>query len=371
MTKVRHVLGISGGKDSAALAIYLRNKYPELDIEYYFGDTGKELKETYKFIDNLEIYLGKKITRLRAIKEGPVDPFDYFLKWIYNSYLPSPKVRWCTRHLKLEPFEKDFVKDDLVVSYVAIRGDEDRKGYISHKPNIQSIFPFRKNIWGEEVISKVINNDNIQQVAELYKQIADDGKREFMIGIVKKPLSLYFDKEQKLSALQNLSIPTFNKVVFEFLKAMDCPLSKVAYFPLLDNEDIFERDDIFRLLEGSGVGKPEYYKKIPFEVSGQKGTYFRSRSGCYFCFFQKKIEWVWLYEQHRDLFLKAMEYEKDGYTWKENERLKDLIQPGRIKQVKEEYLEKTREICSNKKSNKLLDILLDKSEGEGCEACFV
>ena len=27
MNKVRHVLGISGGKDSAALAIYLKDKY--------------------------------------------------------------------------------------------------------------------------------------------------------------------------------------------------------------------------------------------------------------------------------------------------------------------------------------------------------
>lgn len=27
---VRHILGISGGKDSAALAIYLKKKYPQL-----------------------------------------------------------------------------------------------------------------------------------------------------------------------------------------------------------------------------------------------------------------------------------------------------------------------------------------------------
>ena len=46
MNNVRHVLGISGGKDSSALAIYLRNNYPELDIDYYFADTGKELKLT-------------------------------------------------------------------------------------------------------------------------------------------------------------------------------------------------------------------------------------------------------------------------------------------------------------------------------------
>jgi 3'-phosphoadenosine 5'-phosphosulfate sulfotransferase (PAPS reductase)/FAD synthetase len=64
MTKVRHVLGISGGKDSAALAIYMKNKYPNLDIEYYTSDTGKELDETYQLIENLEIYLGKKILRI-------------------------------------------------------------------------------------------------------------------------------------------------------------------------------------------------------------------------------------------------------------------------------------------------------------------
>ena len=44
MTKpTRHLLGISGGKDSAALAIYLRHKHPELQLEYYFCYTGKEL----------------------------------------------------------------------------------------------------------------------------------------------------------------------------------------------------------------------------------------------------------------------------------------------------------------------------------------
>jgi tRNA(Ile)-lysidine synthase TilS/MesJ len=32
---VRNILGISGGKDSAALAIYLKQKYQLLKIEYY------------------------------------------------------------------------------------------------------------------------------------------------------------------------------------------------------------------------------------------------------------------------------------------------------------------------------------------------
>ena len=59
MTKVRHILGISGGKDSAALAIYMNQRYPELDMEYFFTDTGEELPEVYEFISRLEGYLGK------------------------------------------------------------------------------------------------------------------------------------------------------------------------------------------------------------------------------------------------------------------------------------------------------------------------
>jgi len=68
MKKVRHVLGISGGKDSAALAIYLKSKYPELSnqIEYYFTDTGKELDETYELIEELQTYLGRPIVKLTA-----------------------------------------------------------------------------------------------------------------------------------------------------------------------------------------------------------------------------------------------------------------------------------------------------------------
>ena len=57
--KVRHVLGISGGKDSAALAMYMKTHHPEIDMEYYFSDTGKELDETYDavlaLIDGLDL----------------------------------------------------------------------------------------------------------------------------------------------------------------------------------------------------------------------------------------------------------------------------------------------------------------------------
>jgi 3'-phosphoadenosine 5'-phosphosulfate sulfotransferase (PAPS reductase)/FAD synthetase len=80
VTKVRHVLGISGGKDSAALAIYMKQRYPALDIQYYSCDTGKELDETYQLIENLEVFLGKKIQLLKAVQHPNENPFDFHLK---------------------------------------------------------------------------------------------------------------------------------------------------------------------------------------------------------------------------------------------------------------------------------------------------
>jgi 3'-phosphoadenosine 5'-phosphosulfate sulfotransferase (PAPS reductase)/FAD synthetase len=368
MSKIRHLLGISGGKDSAALAIYMKQKYPNLDIEYYTCDTGKELEETYKLISNLEGYLGKKIIRLIAAKNSPEDSFDHFLK-MYGGFLPSSNARWCTKVLKLVPFE-EFVGDDPVISYVGIRGDEDREGYISKKANIQSIFPFRRNIWSEDVINKVLSNSNLDLLVQLYSKYMDlTTEKHFSDQVVTAPVSQRFHQSQKLESLLNKNTSVFNKVVFEFLKATSYPLAKENEFPLIDNEEVLVRDDIFRILEESGVGVPEYYKKVDFEVKGKTGQYSRSRSGCYFCFFQQKIEWVWLYEQHPDRFAKAMEYEKDGYTWCQDETLAELIQPDRMQRIKEEYLKRS-ERNSQIKSPYLLDIL-SEAEGEGCAACFI
>ena len=64
---VKHLLGISGGKDSAALALYLNKRHPDIDVEYYTCDTGKELQETYDLIDRLESALGKPIVKYQLV----------------------------------------------------------------------------------------------------------------------------------------------------------------------------------------------------------------------------------------------------------------------------------------------------------------
>src|SRR5512145_1935011 len=92
---IRHILSLSGGKDSTALAIYMRDRVPEM--EYVFCDTGKELRETYEYLDRVKTYLGKPIVSLSADRD-----FDHWLD-VYGGYLPSSRMRWCTRQLKIRP----------------------------------------------------------------------------------------------------------------------------------------------------------------------------------------------------------------------------------------------------------------------------
>ena len=256
---VRHILGLSGGKDSTALAIYMRDRVPEM--EYFFCDTGAELPETYEYLAKLEVYLGKKIMRLSSDRT-----FDHWLK-VYRGTLPSPQMRWCTKVLKIEPLEK-WIGTDKAISYVGLRADEaSRKGYMSTKQHMMSVFPF-----------------------------IDDG---------------------------------------------------------------LELRDIENLLIESGLGKPAYYD-------------WRSRSGCYFCFYQRKQEWIALHDKHPNLFDKAIDYENKlgfednssntGYTWSNGESLPELI--ARRSLVKD-FIGKAS------KSSLLIDVLDDKSDDDFCASCHL
>ncbi len=257
--KIRHILSLSGGKDSTALAIYMQGKIPE--VEYVFCDTGEELPETYDYLEKLEAFLGESIIRL-----NPDRPFKHFLD-IYGGILPDARARWCTRMLKLRPFEH-YIGNDQAISYIAIRSDEEhRKGYISKKNNIEVCYPF---------ITDGIN-----------------------------------------------------------------------------------RDGVYQILKQSGLGLPEYYQ-------------WRSRSGCYFCFFQQKIEWVGLLEKHPELFEKAAAFEKDGqnggerFTWIETESLHELSNPKRVEEIKRNFKKRVDKEGEDV-SGKLIDLL----SGDGNEACTI
>jgi 3'-phosphoadenosine 5'-phosphosulfate sulfotransferase (PAPS reductase)/FAD synthetase len=237
----------------------MKDRVPEM--EYIFTDTGKELPETYEYLNMLEAFLGKPIVRLNAERD-----FDHWLK-VYGGYLPSSRMRWCTRQLKLKPFEA-YVGEGPVISYVGIRADEDREGYISTKPNIKAVFPFK--------------------------------------------------------------------------------------------EDGIGRADVLRLLQESGLGLPRYYE-------------WRTRSGCFFCFFQRKNEWAGLLKHHPELFEEARAYEKtdpntgERYTWQQGESLAELASEERLAAIRGQEARKAR-----RNSSSLMGILGDLGEDDEDEAaCLI
>ena len=291
MADTRHVVAFSGGKDSSALAIYLHDparwrralgksglseRAPLTQAEYVFCDTGTELDETYAYLDRLEAYLGRPIQRLSAEAPPGQTPFDHHLQ-LYGGFLPSAQMRWCTRKLKLEPYER-YVGDDPVVSYVGIRGDEpDRVGYVSTKPNIETVFPFKE------------------------------------YGVVKA--------------------------------------------------------DVYRILDESVVGMPGYYD-------------WRSRSGCYFCFYQRRSEWVGLMENHPHLFELARAYEKgdaesgDRYTWSGTESLDELAAPERVAEIKRRTAARAARLSARRGGSTLLEQFYDEvrdaeDDDAGCSICHL
>ena len=152
--KIKHVLGLSGGKDSSALALYVKETRPEIDMEYFFTDTGYELPETNEFVDQLEEKLGQEIHRLNHRSLNHIEgrgekDFAHLLKE-HGNYLPSQRDRWCTIQMKLKPFERwvdEFIKEGFkILNYVGIRADEpNRTGFMTIDKPIESVFPFRED----------------------------------------------------------------------------------------------------------------------------------------------------------------------------------------------------------------------------------
>jgi len=371
---MKHLLGISGGKDSAALAVYMAQNYPELNIEYYTCDTGKELKETYELIERLESVLGKKIVKYENYNSElstETNAFDHFLS-SYGHYLPSAQARWCTKKMKLEPFELN-VSDEPTISYVGIRGDENREGYISKKQNIQTIFPFRRNIWSSDVIELVFTDHYFSVFKSHFLSNTSENEIHICTQVLNESLTEAYTYHLKCERILDLDVSRFNHAVHAVLKLTDYPVGKLNQYGLLNKTEILKIDDIYKILEESGVGIPAYYLPVEFEVEidgiTKKGTYSRSRSGCFFCFYQQKIEWVWLLEQHPELFKQAKNYEKDGFTWSE-EPLSELEKPERVKFIKKDYIQRIERRSKLDSAINWKEEIMN-SEGYGCSTCFI
>ena len=247
--KEYHILSLSGGKDSTALAFFMKENMPEIfkKTELVFYDTGCDFPETYDYLNKIEIFLDKKIIRIL-----PEKSFEHLLT--VNRVLPSHFRRWCTVELKVRSSQR----------------------YIEEKLNKYGI-----------------------GFVNLYVGIRKDEEH-------RKGILLVSDLEKK-----------FVKPRYPFIEKNICKL------------------DVQKILNENGVGYPSYYD-------------YRSRNGCYFCFYQKPIDWINLYERHPDLFKRANEYEKFArkgntkiFRWNNKYYLEDMIKPENIEKIRENY-EKTK-----------------------------
>lgn len=86
---------------------------------------------------------------------------------------------------------------------------------------------------------------------------------------------------------------------------------------ILDGYDLQPPDFFWQRLHDSVLNKLPQENLLPQLERWQFKTLFagRSRSNCYFCFFQRQSEFLWLYEAHPNLFEKARNFEKTEYTW--------------------------------------------------------
>lgn len=91
----KHVVGLSGGKDSTCMALML-NLYRPREYEWICNETGDELPEMQRHWAWLEQQLGSPIKRVRY-KHGLIETINEI------KMLPSFRARWCTRMLKIEP----------------------------------------------------------------------------------------------------------------------------------------------------------------------------------------------------------------------------------------------------------------------------
>jgi 3'-phosphoadenosine 5'-phosphosulfate sulfotransferase (PAPS reductase)/FAD synthetase len=137
----KHVVGLSGGKDSTALALWLVENEPR-EYEFICNETGNELPEMQDHWRNLERLLQAPIKRVRH-------SVDLLQLCEDMNALPNFRMRWCTRILKIEPtIEYMSALPEGSTLYVGLRADEaPRRGIYGEDMLIR--FPLREQGFDE------------------------------------------------------------------------------------------------------------------------------------------------------------------------------------------------------------------------------
>lgn len=148
---MKHIVALSGGKDSTAMALRLAEVEPR-DYTYICTPTGNESADMLEHWARLGDILGKPVYGLvrilkdpKTMTDGPILTLDVLIE-MFNA-LPNNRQRWCTRMLKIEPMVAFLKANQPAIQYVGLRADEElREGLYSSE--IVSDYPFRRWGWG-------------------------------------------------------------------------------------------------------------------------------------------------------------------------------------------------------------------------------
>lgn len=141
-----HIIALSGGKDSTALALALQ-RYEPRDYVVITNPTGNELPEMEQHLRSVEARLGLPVQRVGCGLS--------FEGLIYRKrMIPNYRARFCTPVLKIEPTQKYLRQFDNPVLYVGLRADEENRGGADY--GIECRFPFREWGWGLPEIRRLL-----------------------------------------------------------------------------------------------------------------------------------------------------------------------------------------------------------------------
>ena len=165
-SRTKHVISVSGGKDSLATLLIALERCPAGAVQAIFCDTGNEHEETYRYLEYLEQRLGIKIVRLKADFSEQIAAKRAFIandqrrgrdkngrkiRWsnkakrralavlhptgnpfldlcLWKGRFPSRKAQFCTQELKRDiavSYQIDLIDAGYsVVSWQGVRRDE-------------------------------------------------------------------------------------------------------------------------------------------------------------------------------------------------------------------------------------------------------
>lgn len=171
--KETHVVALSGGKDSTAMALRLSELNPNTQYLYFCTPTGDELPDMVDHWSDLERRLGATI--IKVSNQTLAEWIDHF------EALPNSRMRWCTRLLKIEPCIRFLKSLDNPVLYVGLRADEPlRQGIYSD--DVTSVFPMREWGWGLREVRQYLSHQEVTvptrtDCARCYAQRLGEWKR--------------------------------------------------------------------------------------------------------------------------------------------------------------------------------------------------